>query len=304
MVPYRAMARACGARWRMRGSGVASAMNPEARGAHGQSAQGPVPDLSIFIITRNEADRIGRTLAAVRGLSDDIVVVDSGSTDGTQAIAAAQGARVIHNDWPGYGPQKRFAEDQCHHLWLLNIDADEVVPPDLADEMRGALSRGADGIDGFELRIAEIFPGEDAPHPLAYALAPVRLYRKDRGRYADSIVHDRVAFPPGARFQRLRGTIHHFSVRSIGDQLQKLNRYTDDQARDLADKGDHVPTWRLFVEFPAAFIKAYVFRRHALRGVYGFMTSMNFAFYRWLRVAKDVERRRVEAAHRKERADG
>jgi glycosyltransferase involved in cell wall biosynthesis len=267
------------------------------------SAEGPVPDLSIFIIARNEADRIGRTIAAVRALSDDIVLVDSGSTDGTQDAAASAGARVIHNDWPGYGPQKRFAEDQCRHLWLLNIDADEVVPPELAAEIRTALAGGASGVDGFEIRIAEIFPGEEAPHPLAYALAPVRLYRKDRGRYADSIVHDRVEFPPEARFRRLKGVIHHFSVRSIGDQLEKLNRYTDQQARDLALKGGHVPTWRLFVEFPAAFFKAYVFRRHALRGVYGFMTSMNFAFYRWLRVAKDVERRRVEAARRKEGGD-
>ncbi len=268
------------------------------------NGQAPVRDLSIFIIARNEADRIGRTIAAVRGLSDDIVVVDSGSTDGTQTEAEKAGARVVHNDWPGYGPQKRFAEDQCRHLWLLNIDADEVVPDDLAQEIRLALAEGAPGVDGFEIRIAEIFPGERKPHPLAYALAPVRLYRKDRGRYADSIVHDRVEFPPDANFRRLRGTIHHFSVRSIGDQMEKLNRYTTDQARDLAARGGRVPTWRLFVEFPASFIKAYVFRRHALRGVYGFMTSMNFAFYRWLRVAKDVERRKLEDARKREDRNG
>ncbi len=265
--------------------------------------KGPAADLSIFIIARNEADRIGRTIAAVRDLSDDIVVVDSGSTDGTQAAAAAAGARVIHNAWPGYGPQKRFAEEQCRHRWLLNVDADEVVPPELAAEILAVLADDAPGVDGFEIRIAEIFPGEDAPHPMAYALAPVRLYRKDRGRYADSIVHDRVEFPPGARFARLKGVIHHFSVRSIGDQLEKLNRYTTAQAQDLAKRGEAVPTWRLFVEFPAAFIKAYVFRRHALRGVYGFMTAMNFAFYRWLRVAKDVERRRLESARRREKGD-
>ena len=87
-----------------------------------------MPPLSIFIIARDEADRIGRTIAAVRGLSDDIVVIDSGSTDGTQAIATDLGARVIERDWPGYGPQKRFAEEQCRHPWLLNLDADEVVP--------------------------------------------------------------------------------------------------------------------------------------------------------------------------------
>jgi glycosyltransferase involved in cell wall biosynthesis len=264
------------------------------------SRQGPVPNLSIFIIARNEADRIARTIQAVRSLSDDVLVVDSGSTDATVTIAEGLGARVIHNDWPGFGPQKRFAEDNCRHLWLFNIDADEVVPTDLAQEIRAALTATAEGVDGFEIRIAEIFPGEDAPHPLAYALAPVRLYRRDKGRYVDSIVHDRVAFPDGANFRRLRGMIHHFSVRSIGDQMAKLNDYTTQQSKDLALRGDHVPTWRLFVEFPASFFKAYVLRRHAVRGIYGFMTSMNYAFYRWLRVAKDVERRMVEKARRKD----
>lgn len=92
--------------------------------------------LSIFIITRNEADRLPRTLAAIRTLSDDIVVVDSGSTDDTVALAAAAGARTLHRDWEGYGPQKRFAEEQCRHPWLLNLDADEWIPPHLADEIR------------------------------------------------------------------------------------------------------------------------------------------------------------------------
>ena len=256
----------------------------------------PVPDLSIFIITRNEADRIGRTIEAVRSLTDDIVVVDSGSSDATVAIAESLGARVLHNEWKGYGPQKRFAEDHCKHLWLFNIDADEVVPADLTHEIRKALSEGSVPVDGFEIRIAEVFPGEGKPHPLAYALAPVRLYRKDKGRYVDSIVHDRVAFAGDAKLGRLNGVVHHFSVRSIGDQMAKLNDYTSQQAQDLAQRGEAVPTWRLFVEFPASFFKAYVMRRHAVRGVYGFMTSMNYAFYRWLRVAKDVERRMIEKA--------
>lgn len=250
------------------------------------------PDLSIFIIARNEADRLPRTLKAVAHLSDDIVVVDSGSTDETCAIAARHGARVIYNPWPGYGPQKRFAEEQCRHRWLLNIDADEVVPPDLAAEIRGAVTNPV--ADAYEIRIAEIFPSEERPHPLAYALAPVRLYRKDLGRYSASPVHDRVDLAPSARVARLKGTIHHFSVRSIGDQIAKLNGYTDQQVRDLAQRGKHIPVWRLFVEFPAAFLKAYFLRRHFVRGTYGFITAVNHAFYRWLRVAKDVERRVLE----------
>jgi glycosyltransferase involved in cell wall biosynthesis len=254
--------------------------------------------LSIFIITHNEADRLPRTLEAARALTEDIVVVDSGSTDDTVALATTMGARVIHNDWPGYGPQKRFAEAQCQHLWLLNLDADEWMPPELVTEIHALFAGDGPAADGYEIRIAEVFPGEDAPHPLAYALPPVRLYRQDRGRYSPSPVHDRVDMVPGAKVVRLKGIVHHFSVRSIGDQIAKLNAYADQQVSDLAARGKSLPVWRLFVEFPAAFIKAYVFRRHCMRGVYGFITAMNFAFFRWLRVAKDYERRALARKNR------
>lgn len=247
--------------------------------------------LSIFIIALNEADRIGHAIAAARPLSDDIVVVDSGSTDGTQAVAEALGARVIFNTWPGYGLQKRFAEDQCRHDWLLNLDADEVLPPDLVAEIAALFRSGAPTADAYKLRIAEIFPGEKAPHRFAYALSPVRLYRKSKGRYSASPVHDRVDLEPRARVGKLKGTIHHFSVRSLGEQMDKLNAYSDAQADDLEARGQTLSVFRLVAEFPANFIKAYIGRRHALRGIYGFMTAMNFAFYRYLRVAKHWERR-------------
>ena len=250
-----------------------------------------VPPLSIFIIARDEADRIARTIEAIRPLSDDIILVDSGSTDGTQEIAARLGARVISNPWPGYGPQKRFAEEQCRHDWLLNLDADEVVPDDLAAEITALFASGSPPADAYKMRIAEIFPGEGAPHRFAYALAPVRLYRKSKGRYSPSPVHDRVDLAPDARIGRLTGTVHHYSVRSLGEQMEKLNRYSDAQANDLDARGATLSVFRLVAEFPANFIKAYIGRRHALRGVYGFMTAMNYAFYRYLRVAKHWERR-------------
>jgi glycosyltransferase involved in cell wall biosynthesis len=263
--------------------------------------------LSIFIITCNEADRIGTTIRAVRALSDDIVVVDSGSTDETREIAASLGARVIENAWPGYGPQKRFAEEQCRHPWLLNIDADEVLPPELSAEIAVLFAGGSPEKDAYKIRIAEIFPGEGAPKWWSYALEPVRLYRHAKGRYADSTVHDRVKLHGDASVGKLKGTIHHFSVRSLGDQIDKLNRYSDAQVDDLlakrakkAAKGAFY-AWlsdlgyniRVFVEFPATFVKGYIFRRQALRGVYGFLTSMNFAFYRYQRIAKYLERLRL-----------
>jgi glycosyltransferase involved in cell wall biosynthesis len=261
------------------------------------------PPISIFIIARNEADRLPRVLEAARSLSSDILVVDSGSTDDTVSLARSMGARVIHNDWPGYGPQKRFAEDHCARHWLLNLDADEWMPPELIAEIQSLFASGEPPADAYELRIAEIFPGEGAPHRFAYALAPVRLYRKDKGRYSPSPVHDRVDLLPGARVVRLKGTVHHFSVRSIGDQIAKLNAYADQQVADLAARGKTLSIIRIFTEFPLSFLKAYLGRRHCLRGVYGVITAMNFAFFRWLRVAKHYERRAIEKARRKPETD-
>lgn len=247
--------------------------------------------LSIFIIARNEADRIGATLEAVRGLSDDIIVIDSGSTDATVTVAEAHGARVIFNAWPGFGLQKQFGEDQCRHDWMLNIDADEVVPADLADSIRALFSNGEPKPAGYRIRIAEVFPGEKAPHSWAYALTPVRLYHRSIGRYSPSPVHDRVAMVPRAPVMELKGTIAHHSVRSLGEQIDKLNAYADAQAADMLARGVGITRFRMFFEFPATFIKAYIGRRHFLRGTYGFMTAMNFAFYRYLRAAKYWERR-------------
>jgi hypothetical protein len=202
---------------------------------------------------------------------------------------------VLHRGWEGYGPQKRFGEEQSRHTWLLNLDADEVVPPRLAAEIRRVFAKGEPNRDAYRLGIAEIFPGEGAPHPWSYTLWPVRLYRKDRGRYSASPVHDRVDLNPGVRVGRLRPAIHHFSVRSLGAQVEKLNRYSDQQADDLEARGVSIPTWRVFVEFPAAFVKAYIGRRHFVRGTYGFLTAMNYAISRHLRMAKHYEQRRRDA---------
>jgi glycosyltransferase involved in cell wall biosynthesis len=247
--------------------------------------------LSVFIIARDEADRIGRTIEAVRDWVDEVIVVDSGSTDGTQAVAAALGARVEHHDWAGYGPQKRHAETLCRNRWLLNIDADEVVPPALAGAIQALFKAGEPPLDGYRLRIAEIFPGEDAPHPLAHSLNPVRLYRSDRGRYSASPVFDRVEFAPDARFGTLKPFVHHFSVRSLGEQMTKLNGYSDLQVETFEREGGRrVPLIRLVTEFPIWFLKVYFGRRHFLRGRYGFVSAMNVAFARHLRLAKMVER--------------
>ena len=248
--------------------------------------------LSVFVIACNEADRIGAALSAVRNLTDDIILVDSGSTDGTQDAARQHGARVVFNPWPGYGPQKRFAEDLCRYDWVLNVDADEVIPPDLAAEIRALFMREGPRRDAYRIRIAEMSPNEEHPHPLAHALAPVRLYRRSVGRYASSTVHDRVQLPPGTEAPRLRGIIHHRSARSLSHQIVKLNAYSDMQADDMDRRRKTIPALRMLTEFPLAFLKAYILRRHFIRGLNGYVSAINYAFSRHLRLAKHLERRR------------
>lgn len=247
--------------------------------------------LTIFIIAKNEADRIGATLSPAMALSEDVLVVDSGSTDGTQDLCETLGARVLHNDWAGYGPQKRFAEDHSRFDWVLNLDADEVMSPALVEEVRALFENGPPDIKAWEIPIAEVFPGEKQPHRFAYSLAPVRLYSRSAGRYSDSPVHDRVVLQPGTTVDRLRNRVHHFSTRSLGDEMRKFNDYTDMQVADLAQRGKKLPAWRLATEFPFAFVKAYFLRRHFLRGRYGYMVAVNYAMFRHLRIAKHLEQR-------------
>lgn len=249
--------------------------------------------ISVFIITLNEADRIERTIRAVRDLCAEVVVVDCGSTDRTQQLALNLGARVIQNEWVGYGAQKNFAQDQCRFDWVFNLDADEVVTSALADEIRSLFEHGLPAADAYSARIVEVYPGDETPRFLAYGLSRVRLYRKSKGRFSMSPVHDVVELRPDASLAKLGSCIHHFSMRSIGQELEKFNAYTDAQVEEMFRREVKVPILRIYFEFVFAFIKAYVWRRHFIGGHYGFLVAMNYASFRHLRVAKYVEARRV-----------
>lgn len=252
--------------------------------------------LSLFLITNNEEVRLGQVLEAAHGLSDDIVVVDSGSTDGTTAIAEDHGARVFHRDWTGYGAQKRYAEDQCEHDWLLNLDADEVLTPALRDEIKALFVTGDPTPDAYKIRILNLYPGDDKPRPFANDYNVVRLYHRSVGRYRDDPVYDRVVLCAGVEARQLGAPIHHYSITSWFHMVDKANRFTGHEIAKVAAKPRSELLIRLFTEMPLQFLRNYFLRGHIFGGWKGFVFALNTSFLRTLRIAKALEYRQNDAS--------
>jgi glycosyltransferase involved in cell wall biosynthesis len=244
---------------------------------------GPVPGLSAFLIVKDEAARLGRTLAALHGLAEEVIVVDSGSRDATVAIAKAAGAKVLTRDFDGYGGQKRFAEDQCTGPWLLNVDADEVVTDALAAEIRAALIPGP-APAGFRIRILNVYPGDDRPRPFANDYEVVRLYHRDAGRYRDHPLFDRVETT--GPLHRLRAPIHHFPFLTWHALIEKQNRYSTFQAETARHRSRAMLLARFWVEFPLVMAKGLIGRRHIFGGWKGVAFAAVIAFARFMRIAK------------------
>lgn len=248
--------------------------------------------VSVFVITRNEAARLGRTLAAL-DWADQVVVVDSGSTDETLAIAKAAGADVYHRDWDGYGPQKVFAQGQCRNDWVLNVDADEVVTPELAGEIQQIVAASSPG--GYRIRILNVYPGDLKPRPFANDYNVVRLYHRTVGGYRDHPLFDRVELKGESR--QLQAPIHHFPLTSWHHFVEKENSYSTYNADQSRPRSRTALIARLIFEMPVAFLKFYILRRHVLGGWKGFMFALTAAFARTLRIAKMLERTNQAGSH-------
>ena len=177
--------------------------------------------LSVTVITRNEAADVGAALASVRW-ADEIVVVDSESTDETVAIARASGARAVVRPWAGYGAQKNYAAYLASHNWILSLDADERVTPELAEEVQRAMAQPVHAAFrvprvtwhlGRWIRTTDWYPDEQ-----------LRLYDRTKARWTGQLVHE--SLEVGGSVGRLRGELQHFAYRDISEHLETIDRYT------------------------------------------------------------------------------
>ena len=245
----------------------------------------PTLPVTLVVIARNEARVIGRCLDSVPFATEKLVV-DSGSTDGTQQIAAAHGARVVHQDWLGFGAQRNFATTQATHDWILSLDADESLSPELAGEMQTRLPQLLQsGAAGVILRRQTWYMGEQMRwyRPMVGERLG-RFYHRGRARWTDVRVHESLRFDgPTHKFRA--PLVHHHNPTLVHRQL-KILRYAELKARDWLDRDRPVRLWMCPLVYVAAFLKDYVLRLAFLDGGRGYVVSQvaaSYAVYKRLR---------------------
>lgn len=238
--------------------------------------------LSVTVITLNEARNIEACLASV-AWADEILVVDSGSTDDTVARARAAGARVVERDWPGYAAQKNWAAGEVASDWILSVDADERVSPALAREIQDVL-RSAPAAAGFRLPRVTWHLGRWIRTTDWYPDYQLRLYNRQRARWKTSRVHESVT--ADGEVGRLRNDLQHFAYRDISHHHQTMDRYTTLAAAEMFDRGRRAGLADLALHPPAAFLRNYILRRGCLDGIPGLIVSAMNAYYVFLKFAK------------------
>lgn len=241
--------------------------------------------LTLLVIARNEAAVIGRCLDSVPFAAEKLVV-DSGSTDGTQDVARQHGARVVHQDWLGFGPQRNFASTQASHDWILALDADEALSPALVQEMQARLPQllSSDAA-GAVLKRQTWYMGE----PMRWYRPMVgerlgRLYHRGRARWTDVRVHESLRFD-GAAVTFQQPFVHHHNPTLVHRQL-KILRYSELKARDWLERDRPVRLWMSPLVFVAAFLKDYFLRLGFMDGGRGYVVSQvaaSYAVYKRLR---------------------
>ncbi len=230
----------------------------------------------------NEEDRIARCLGSA-DFADEIIVVDSHSTDHTREIASKLGARVIERDWAGYVAQKNHCVDLAGNDWVLVLDADEWLAPEARTAILDALSR-SDPPDGFELNRSTRYLGRWIRYGGWYPDRKLRLFRKSRGRFQGIDPHDRVRVQ--GRVEHLPGDIRHDPFRSMADHLRTIDRYTTIAANEKRTRAQKARLVDLTLRPWAKFCRMYFLERGFLEGVPGFVIAVTGAFYVFLKYAK------------------
>ncbi|MCZ6470200.1 MAG: glycosyltransferase family 2 protein [Gammaproteobacteria bacterium] len=231
--------------------------------------------LSVTIITKNEEDRITDCLSSVAGIADEIIVLDSGSDDKTVEICKRYTDKVFEIDWPGYGIQKQRALDKASGDWVLAIDADERLTPELADEIRTVLDSNPEEV-AFKTQWAVVVFGKQLNYGQS-ARYVLRLFRREGARFSEDIVHEKVILPEG-KVRKLCHRLLHYSIRDYEHLMYKNSLYAWLGGKKRYEKGvTGGGLWGASVRAILVFIRIYIFRRGFLDGGVGYLMAVMYS---------------------------
>jgi glycosyltransferase involved in cell wall biosynthesis len=240
--------------------------------------------ISACIITLNEAEHIRAACESV-AWTDEIIIIDSGSTDRTQEIAGECGARVMERPWPGFAAQKQFAAEQAANDWILSLDADERVSDGLRasiEELKGTAE--AELADGYLIPRRAFYMGRWISGGGWYPDRQLRLYRKSKGRWAGDHVHEAVQMDAGARIGQLSGDLLHYTVSDAGEHHRMIGeRYAPLAARKMFEAGRRTSPWQITTIGPATFIRNFFLKGGFRDGLAGFSIASFAAHHAFLK---------------------
>jgi glycosyltransferase involved in cell wall biosynthesis len=261
----------------------------EQPGTANLSGRAPREPLSAVLITRNAAAVLEPCLDSL-AFADEVLIVDSSSTDNTVELAKRKGARVVHKEWLGFGRQKQFAVEQASHDWVLCLDADERVSPELAQSIESALAAPVSPV--YRMARRNRFLGRWLSHGEGYPDWSPRLFNRLKARWSDDLVHEKVLFAvtPGT----LEGDLMHDSSDDLSTYLERQNRYTTLAARQAFEEGRSASLARLFLSPVVRFFKFYVMRLGFLDGVPGLLHISIGCINSYIKYMKLIELRQSE----------
>ena len=238
--------------------------------------------ISITLITLNSEKTLKSVLEAV-SWADEIVLVDSGSTDKTLEMARQFNAKIVYRAFDGYGSQKNFATSQASNDWILSLDDDEILTPKLQQEIQN-LSLSTTDYEGFKIPRSLIFLGKLLKFSGEYKRLTLRLFNRKQGNWNAEYVHESVEV--NGKIGILKHQILHDSYRDLTDYFNKFNKYTSLGAKTLAERGKTASSLKIITRFPTTFLKIYLLKGSCLDGYAGFMWALLTAMTPVIKYAK------------------
>lgn len=242
-------------------------------------------ELSIVVITYNEEDNLARCLHSVKSFADEIIVIDSNSTDRTRQIAEEYGAKVIIEPFKGYVAQKNFADSQATHDWILSLDADEVVTPELEMSIRKVKEKPE--FDAYELKRLTNYCGHWIRHCGWYPDKKARLFNRKKGMWTGELIHESWQLTNTiGRYGKLSGDLQHYSYHTFSDHLKQIEKYTEIMARRDVENGKTCSYWKAFFSSKWKFIQSYLLQLGFLDGMAGYQVCRLSALATFMKYSK------------------